>query len=87
MVSDSVLLPALHMYAPAHVSLLLFHHPIHPEKYLRQICSEKNTQFHRYLIQFPHITISNTPTITGIVTIDSSVVNTYSELEYAASLS
>lgn len=39
------------------------------------------------IIQFPHITISNNPTITGIVAIDSSVVNTYSELEYAASLS
>ena len=36
---------------------------------------------------FSHTNISYIPTITGMVTIDSSVVSTYNELAYAASLS
>ena len=38
-------------------------------------------------ILFSHTNISYIPTITGMVTIDSSVVSTYNELAYAASLS
>ena len=47
------------------------------------VCNPKST----IVFLFSHTNTSYIPTITGMVTIDSSVVSTYNELAYAASLS